>query len=84
MIFLSLYILMSLHFNKDKKSSNIIAYVKEGTKRVNNLCLLDEGSDANDLKLNDKYKFALAPRKLSEKERSVLFVGVWRVAAMTM
>ena len=66
---------MSLGFNESKKSDYIIAYVKQGNKRINNLCLHDNESYAEEVALSDGYKFALAPRKLSEKERSVLFIA---------
>ena len=69
---------MSLDFNESNKSNNIIAYVlnSQTKKRINNLCLhedLEEGG--TEVKIHDGYRFALAPRPVIEKERSVLFIA---------
>ena len=68
---------MSLEFNENNKSKNIISYIvkKDTNRRVNNLCLVDEDSGATDVGINDEHKFTLAPKPSSEKERSVLFIA---------
>jgi len=68
---------MSLIFDESNKSDNIMAYVMndESNKRIDNLILNEDESGTKQFNLDDKHKFALAPRKLSEKERSVLFLS---------
>ena len=69
---------MSLDFDDDKNAKNIVAYIvnSQSNKKVNNLCF-KENSDqgGTSIAIHDGYKFNLAPRPVSEKERSVLFVA---------
>ena len=70
---------MSLHFDDNNNAENVIAFATNAVtnKIVTNLCVSEDEGDGQQqsVKLEKDYKFALAPRKLSEKERSVLFVA---------